>query len=145
MVVPTSTANGADAFKLAAYLSNPKTSRDVVTEPGWGGGIYRDEHVKLGFGSFGLDSGQTLDYGRILNETYLDTKLSNPLVRLRIPDQASHRAALLKEVRAALFAGKKPAEAMNDADAAWRELDAKMTPAERLSTYRLSISLGGGG
>jgi multiple sugar transport system substrate-binding protein len=145
MVVPKSTANGADAFKLAAFLSNPKTSRDVVTEPDWGGGIYRDEHVKLGFGSFGLDSSQTLDYARIMNETYLDTKLSNPLVRLRIPDQASHRAALLKEVRAALLAGKPAAQAMNEADAAWRELDAKMSPAERLSTYRLSISLGGGG
>jgi ABC-type glycerol-3-phosphate transport system substrate-binding protein len=142
MVVPMSTANGAGASKLAAFLSSPRISRDVATEPAWGSGIYREEHRKLTWDSFGLGPEQTLKLNQILIETYIHAQVSNPLVRLRIPDQESHRAALLKQVRAALYSGKKPADAMNDADAAWRELDARMTPAQRLSTYRLSISLG---
>ncbi len=141
LVVPMSTASGADAFKLAAFLSSPKISRDVATEPAWGSGIAREGHRTLEWGSFGLGLQETLKLNQILIETYVHAQVSNPLVRLRIPDQASHRAALLKEVRAALFSGKKAADAMNDADAAWRELDAKMTPTERLKTYKMSISL----
>ena len=113
----------------------------MATEPTWGSGIFREEHRNLAWGSFGLGQEETLKLNQILNETYIHAQVCNPLVRLRIPDQASHRAALLKEVRAALFSGKKPADAMNDTDAAWRELDAKMTPAQRLSTYKMSISL----
>ena len=135
------TGNGADAFKLAAFLSNPKTSRDVVTDPAWGGGVYRRKYEELGWGSFGLEPGQTAELVKILGETYDSPQIVNPLVRLRIPDQATHRAALLRELRAALFSGKKSADAMNDADRAWRELDAKMTPQQRIASYRLSVSL----
>jgi multiple sugar transport system substrate-binding protein len=142
MVVPKSTASGEDAFRLAAFLSSPKVSRDVATEPAWGSGIYREEHRKLAWGSFGLPPAQTLKLNQILIDTYIHAQVSNPLVRLRIPDQATHRSALLKEIRAALFNGKKPLDAMNAADAAWRVLDDKMTPAARIETYRLSISLG---
>ncbi len=143
MVVPKTAQNANDAFGLAAYLSNPKTSRDIVTDPEWGGGVFRNEHlaVGMGWGSFGLAVGQTEDLIKILRETYVHTQISNPLLHLRIPDQASHRAVVLREIRAALFSGKKPAEAMKDADKAWQELDAKMTPAERLATYRLSVNL----
>ncbi|HEV8059410.1 MAG TPA: hypothetical protein VGP68_06040 [Gemmataceae bacterium] len=143
MVVPESSQNARDAFGLAAYLSNPKTSRDIVTDPAWGGGVFRSEHlaVGMGWGSFGLGAGQTEDLIKILRETYVHTQISNPLLRLRIPDQASHRAVVLRELRAALFSEKKPAEAMQDADKAWLRLDAKMTPAERLATYRLSVNL----
>jgi multiple sugar transport system substrate-binding protein len=147
MVVPKSSAHAAEAFKLAAYLSNPKTSRDIATDPVWGGGVFRHEHLAggMGWGSFDLGLGQTEELVKILRETYVHTEISNPLLRLRIPDQASHRSVVLREIRAALFAGKKPADAMRDADAAWRDLDSKMTPAERLSTYRLSVNLFGGG
>jgi multiple sugar transport system substrate-binding protein len=141
MVVPNSTNKAAEAFKLAAFLSNPKTSRDIVTEPSWGGGAFREEHLKLNWGSFELGAGQREELIKILKEIDQHTSVSNPLLRLRIPDQASHRAALLKEVRAALNSVKKPKDALADADKAWRELDSKMTPAERLATYKLSVSL----
>ena len=146
MVVPKSSAHGPEAFKLAAYLSNPKTSRDIATDPAWGGGVFRIEHLAagMGWGSFDLGPGQTEELVKILRETYVHNEISNPLLRLRIPDQASHRSVVLREIRAALFSGKKPADAMKDADAAWLELDSKMPPAERLSTYRLSVNLSGG-
>jgi ABC-type glycerol-3-phosphate transport system substrate-binding protein len=146
MVVPKSSPHASEAFKLAAYLSNPKTSRNIATDPSWGGGVFRIEHlaVGMGWGSFDLAPGQTEEFVKILRETYVHNEISNPLLRLRIPDQASHRSIVLREIRAALFSGKKPADAMKDADAAWRELDSKMTPAERLSTYRLSVNLSGG-
>jgi ABC-type glycerol-3-phosphate transport system substrate-binding protein len=145
MVVPASASNASAAFKLAAFLSNPKTSRDIVTDPSWGGSVFREEHLKLNWGSFDLAAGQREELVKILKETYQHISVSNPLVRLRIPDQATHRAALLKEIRAVLNAEKKPKEALTDADKAWRELDSKMTPAERLATYRLSINLPPGG
>lgn len=141
MVVPTAAANPVDAFKLAAFLSNPKNSRDIVTDPAWGGCAFRDEHLRLNWGSFELAAGQREDFIAILQETYKHDSVSNPLLRLRIPDQTSHRAALLREARAALLSKKKPKEAMEDAEKAWLDLDSKMTPAERLATYRLSVNL----
>jgi multiple sugar transport system substrate-binding protein len=145
MVVPTSASNATAAFKLAAFLSNPKTSRDIVTDPSWGGSVFREEQLKLSWGSFDLAAGQREELIKILKETYQHISVSNPLLRLRIPDQDSHRVALLREVRAALFAGKKPKEALAGADKAWLELDSKMSPAERLATYRLSVNLAPGG
>ena len=146
MVVPKSSAHASEAFKLAAYLSNPKTSRNIATDPNWGGGVFRIDHlaVGMGWGSFDLPLGQTEELVKILHQTYVHNEISNPLLRLRIPDQASHRSVLLREIRSALFSGKKPADAMKYADAAWRELDSKMTPAERLATYRLSVNLSAG-
>ena len=56
LVVPKSSAHAAEAFKLAAYLSHPKTSRNIATDPNWGGGVFRIEHlaVGMGWGSFDL-------------------------------------------------------------------------------------------
>src|SRR5207245_2663437 len=116
-----------------------------VTDPAWGGSAFRVEHLGLNWGSFDLAAGQRAELIKILQETYKHTGVSNPLLRLRIPDEATHRAVVLREVRAALSAGKKPREAMEAADKAWRELDSKMPPAERLATYRLSVNLPAGG
>src|SRR5262249_32297453 len=54
-VVPRSTTQAEAAFALAASLSDPKTSRDIVIEPEWGGGVFRRTHFEnYGWQAFGL-------------------------------------------------------------------------------------------
>ena len=48
-VVPTGARNSAEAFQLLAHLSGPTTSAEIVSEPAWGGGAYRREHLAGAF------------------------------------------------------------------------------------------------
>jgi multiple sugar transport system substrate-binding protein len=145
MVVPSSSKQPDKAFRLAAFLGSAKTSRDVVIEPDAGGaGVFRGSHLEAGVGwqAFELGARQEESLVQILRGNFVHTQLANPLLRLRIPDQAAHRALVLREVRAALFAGKDAARAMQDADQAWRDLDRGRSKEERMLDYRLSLNLG---
>jgi hypothetical protein len=66
-------------------------------------------------------------------------RLKNPVVCLRTPDQAGHRAALVAALRAAL-AGKEGA-ALAGVARRWEELDRKRGGKRHLEEYRLSLGL----
>ena len=138
-VVPEASAQSEAAFALLEYLSGPETSRDIVVEPAWGGGVYRRDHLEIGWQALGLDTPKTGQLVDILRATYLHTL--NPVERLRIPEEREHQKALLKEVRAALLQGKDAGQALTDAAKAWAALDAKTEPKTRILEYRLSLGL----
>jgi multiple sugar transport system substrate-binding protein len=142
-VVPKDAPQPDSAFALLAALSDPRTSRDIVIEPAWGGGVYRRDHLdsRVGWQAFRLDRNQTEGLVDSLRETLVHPQVKNPLVRLRTPDEQTHREALLREVRAALGGGKDAAAALAAAAAQWRELDAAKDPKTRRAEYRLSLSL----
>jgi multiple sugar transport system substrate-binding protein len=142
-VVPRSSKHPDEAFALLASLSDLKTSRNIVIEPDWGGGVFRREHLdaQMGWHSFRLGPEQT----RVLVECLRQTEgvqVKNPVVRLRIPDQQSHLQALVTEVRAALTQGKDAQQALTAAARRWRELDSAKSPQQRRTDYRLSLSIG---
>ena len=145
-VVPATSPNPEPAFRLIAALSNPRTSADIVIEPAWGGGVYRQSHLQRGIGwtSFGLSSARTEELVNCMRSAVQPGQVRNPVLRLRIPDERSHQLALLSEIRAALFKDKKPSQAIADAAAQWRDLDSKRPAGEVRTEYRLSLSLSRG-
>jgi multiple sugar transport system substrate-binding protein len=143
MVVPRHNAAPEAAFALAASLSGPKTSQDIVIEPGWGGGVYRREHLEVGVGwqQLGLERKLSEHLVDLLRQTVLHPQLTNPVLRLRTPDEREHQQALATELRAALLGGKDAARALEAAAARWRQLDERKDLKTRLAEYRLSLSL----
>jgi ABC-type glycerol-3-phosphate transport system substrate-binding protein len=142
-VVPKSAPHAAEAFALLAHLSNPTTSAEVVSEPAWGGGAFRREHLTSGaWDAFGLNAERTRALVVALQAELMPIAI-NPVVALRIPDAARHEQILGEELRAALKEPTKdPAEALKAATRRWQELDAKKDLETRRREYRLSLGLG---
>jgi ABC-type glycerol-3-phosphate transport system substrate-binding protein len=140
--VPRAGSQPDAAFALAASLSNPKTSQEILIEPAWGGGVFRRSHLedRSGWQSFDLGS-RTDALITSLRETVANTRVINPVLRLRIPDERSHALAVHAEIRAALTGRKSAEQALHDAAVRWRELDKATDPKTRLDNYRLSLSL----
>jgi multiple sugar transport system substrate-binding protein len=143
MVVPTGASRPEAAFALIADLSSPKTSRDVVIEPAWGGGAFRREHFhnQSGWLAFGLSPRLTDMLIDSLRQTVANAHMINPVVRLRIPDETAYQQALVEQVRAALSGSKDPGSALGAVAEQWRRLDEGKDLKRRLSDYRLSIGL----
>jgi multiple sugar transport system substrate-binding protein len=140
--VPESSQKGDAAWDLLAELTGPTTSRQIVSEPRWGGGATRREQLDgvNGFLSFGLSPAQTDVLVRDLRQTVMHPGVRNPVLRLRIPGQREYQKALLTEVRLALLEGKDARKALGDAAARWDELAAR-DPAGLKRDYYLSLSL----
>jgi len=145
-VVPRSNTEPEAAFALAAALGDPETSREIVIEPEWGGGVFRRQHLETaaGWQAFRLGD-KTEKLLEILREIIVHPRVKNPVVRLRIPDEREHQAAILSEVRQAVLGGKAPAKALGDAFLHWQEIDSKKDTKLRRSEYRLSLGLSSNG
>jgi multiple sugar transport system substrate-binding protein len=143
--VPSAGQQSEAAWDLAALLSDPQTSRDVVIEPNWGGGAYRAEHLenRSGWQSFGLNSDWTGALVQSIRQIEAHPPVKNPVLRLRIPGEASHRKALDAALESVLFQGKAADRALTDAADQWRQLDQGIDPKQLLRNYRLSLGLSG--
>jgi ABC-type glycerol-3-phosphate transport system substrate-binding protein len=141
-VVPVSNSEPEAAFTLLTFLSNPKTSLEIAIEPDWGGGVYRRTHFddQAGWTALGLGA-QTRVLVECLRQTATHPQLKDPVLRLRIPEERSHRQAVDAALRSALLNGKNAKLALSEAAARWRELDAQQDAKTRRDYYRLSLSL----
>lgn len=135
-------APSADAaFDLLMYLCSDAISREVVHDPSFGSGPYRDSHLSKqasGWFGYGLDEANTAKLRDILRDI-ADPKLDNPTLVLRTPDQASHRAVALAAIRKVLAGNGDPAAALAEVDREWRKLDGD--PAKARALYRKSLGL----
>jgi multiple sugar transport system substrate-binding protein len=139
-VVAKSSPQPELAFSLLAALGDPETSREIVAEPAWGGGVFRQEHLEITWESFGLGSEAKHGLAESLRAMVAHPQLINPVVRLRTPDERARQQELLAQVRAALT-GKAEAQAALDATAArWREAVGKDLK-KHIAEYRLSLGL----
>jgi multiple sugar transport system substrate-binding protein len=138
-VVPRTAAQAEAAFALLAELSGPEVSRQILIEPDWGGGAFRREQLgaATGWSSFGLNQAQTTDLLQALQQTLAHPGLGNPATRLRLPQEAAYRKALLEEVRPVLAGKKDPAEALKAVEARWQALE----PTGRRAEYAHSLGL----
>jgi multiple sugar transport system substrate-binding protein len=143
MAVPRNGKDPTAAFALAASLSDPKTSLDLVIEPAWGGGVYRREQLEAGVGwhQLGLDRKRTERLVDLLRESILHPQVKNPVLRLRTPDERKHQEAVDAQLRAALLEGKEANQALQAAAAQWRQIDRENSQAGGLAAYRLSLGL----
>jgi ABC-type glycerol-3-phosphate transport system substrate-binding protein len=141
-VVPQEAPHSEAAFALLAELAGKQIGRQIVFNPRWGGG-YRQEHfahLEPWYG-FDLDESQTVALKEALWRTLAHPGIMNPVVRLRIPDQAARQQALVEQLRAALAKGTSAGEALRAAARRWEELDKTRDAAARKDDYRLSLSL----
>jgi hypothetical protein len=131
------------AFALLADLCGRETSGQIAIDPRWGGGPTREDHLERArWDAFDLDARRTNALREALRQTLQPRGLRNPVFRLRTPDEAGHRAALLEAVRAPLKDPKAdPAVALAAAAKKWTELDQARGEAAQLAAYRISLGL----
>lgn len=136
-VVRTRCASAKAAFDLLADLGGPARAAEFVATPALGAGPTRSPHldrdrlvVWLGYGFDEARSQALQDAMR----HYVGVSVKNPTFGLRGPDRAVLVGAAADPLRR-ISAGAKPAEALNQAEAAWRALDAR-TPRATLLRWR---------
>jgi multiple sugar transport system substrate-binding protein len=141
-VVPRNSEHTSAAFDLLAELSGSKTSMQIfLGSVGDGGPIRAEPLYRQRWDSFDLDTEQTLHLQGALQETLLHRGLKNPVLCLRTPRQEAHRAALVKEVRAALREGTDADKALHRVEEAWRKLDSEQGLKAHQADYRRSLGL----
>jgi multiple sugar transport system substrate-binding protein len=138
-VVPANGQHTDAAFELLMELSGPATSREIVSDPVWGGGPTRRSHFSRAedWYAFGLGREAT----EALRETVrrsVDPLPINPALRLRVPDQGELQTILVEEIQPALQSGSDPQQALDIAAQRWRERDAKRGELRR-EEYRRSL------
>jgi ABC-type glycerol-3-phosphate transport system substrate-binding protein len=137
--VSKSSAQGPAAWHLLASLTGPEGSNQIVLEPLWGGPVARDQADRGLWGGYDLAPRRAAALREAVRAALVHG-LKNPVVRLRTPDQETHRSALVREVWAALQ-GKGAEEALQQAAARWAELDRAKGPEKTRAEYRLSLGL----
>jgi multiple sugar transport system substrate-binding protein len=141
-VVPRDSAHPAAAFDLLAELSGPKTSLQIFLGEDEHGGLIRGEQLnRERWESFDLDERQTNNLREALRQTLLHYGLKNPAVCLRTPRQATHRAALVRQLRAALLEGTDAEVALRKAAESWEQLDREQGLEAHKADYRRSLGL----
>src|SRR5262249_51701788 len=131
------------AFSLLSYLTNQDTSLQIVLDPHFGGGVTRRDQ----FGSptrwygFGLDPGATVSFLNTLRSTLTHPGIKNPVLRLRTPDEESHRKILDKALRAALLENKDAAACLKEVAPQWETLDKQLPEGEARKRYLISLGL----
>lgn len=141
-VVARSSKHLEAAFELLADLAGPKTSMQIfLSATGPGGPTRTDQLYRARWDSFDLDEKQGLHLREALQETLLHRLLKNPVLCLRTPRQAAHRAILVRGLREALLKGADAEKTLQDVAQAWRKLDREQGLEQHKADYRRSLGL----
>lgn len=141
-VVPRAAASPEAAFDLLADLTGPQTSTQMTLAPRFGAGPTREEHLRRErWDAYDLGPAATQQLRDALADSLLHRTIRNPVLCLRTPREAPHRAALDAQLCKALKAdGADVAAALAAAAKQWQELDR----AQGLEAHRIdnALSLG---
>src|SRR5262249_10205463 len=139
-VVPRSAPHPEAAFALCAQLSDPVTSMQIVFEPQWGGGVYRQDHLSgtQNWFSFEVDESRTQLLRVAIQQALNRPGLANPVVRLRIPDQHLYQQLLVEQLREALTHNMDAQHALQLVARRWKALDDLKDKKQRIDEYRIS-------
>jgi ABC-type glycerol-3-phosphate transport system substrate-binding protein len=141
MAVPKGAADAGAAFDLLGDLAGRQTSGQLVQEPLWGGGPVREEQLRRErWDAYDLDRERTQRLQEVLREALLHRGIKNPVLCLRTPWEAGHRAALDGRLREALQ-GKAAAEALRAAAGRWAEMDREAGVEKHRADYSISLGL----
>jgi ABC-type glycerol-3-phosphate transport system substrate-binding protein len=141
--VPLGSGEPDAAFGLLADLAGRERSGQIVIDPKWGGGpTRRDQLDRTRWDAFGLDPQRTKDLKDALKDTLQHPGVQNPAVRLRTSTEATHTAALMKEVRSFLTSdGADAAKALAAASDRWEQMDKERGVEEARADYLISVGL----
>ena len=119
------------------------TSTQIVFEPQWGGGVYRQDHLSSAqnWFTFELDESRTQLLHVATQQALNRPGLANPVVRLRIPDQHVYQQALVEQIRDALAQNTDAQKALQEVARGWKALDDSKDKKKRIDEYRISLGL----
>ncbi|MFO0808313.1 MAG: extracellular solute-binding protein [Gemmataceae bacterium] len=140
-VVSRGSPNIEAAFDLLQHLSGEAVSMEVVHEPEFSSGPFREPHLGRrteGWSNYGLGVEATSRLREVLRER-ADPRIDNPALVLRLPNAREHAVALAVELRRALTGGATAADALKAAAAKWREIDGD--PAATREAYKRGLGL----
>lgn len=141
-VVSSSSQHPDTAFGLLADLAEPKTSTQIfLGSIGQAGPTRSSQLYRHRWDTFDLDDKQTMHLRNLLEETLLHRNLKNPVLCLRTPRQAAHRAILVRGLREALLKGADAERTLQSVAAEWSKLDREQGLEEHKADYRRSLGL----
>ena len=141
-VVSRSSPNSATAFELLTDIEGSKTSMQIFLGADHQGGPTRTSQLfRHRWDTFELDDKQATKLREILEETLLHRNLKNPVLCLRTPRQAAHRAVLVRGLREALLKGADAEKTLQTVAEEWRKLDREQGLEEHRADYRRSLGL----
>jgi multiple sugar transport system substrate-binding protein len=139
---PRSSRNLETVFDLLTDLAGAKTSMQIFL-----GSIDRGGPTRTGqlyrhrWDSFDVADKQVVRFRDLLEETMLHRNLKNPVLCLRTPRQAAHRAVLVRGLREALQKGADAKKTLQSVAEAWRKLDGEQGVEAHSADYRRSLGL----
>jgi multiple sugar transport system substrate-binding protein len=141
-VVSGSSRNSDAAFELLSDLAGTKTSTQIfLGSIGQGGPTRSSQLYRHRWDTFDLDDKQTMHLRDVLEETLLHRNWKNPVLSLRTPRQAAHRAILVRGLRQALLQGADAEKTLQNVAQAWQMLDREQGLEQHKAEYRRSLGL----
>lgn len=141
-VVPTTAVHSQAAWHLLGDLGGPTRSYQIALEPRYGGGPVRTEQLlRDRWDAFDLDLARSMTLREVLGRTVLQHGIKNPVICLRVPDQARHRDVMVSGLRRVLLENADVEKTLAEVARQWHELDEKRGRKTFLSEYRLSLGL----
>lgn len=132
-------AQAEAAWDLLADLAGPMRAAQIALEPRWGGGPTRSEQLlRDRWDSFGLDAARSQQLREAVGRTTLQHGIKNPVLVLRMADQAARREAVVRVIQQE---SGTPKEALQEAVIEWQRLDEKLGKGRALSEYKRSLGL----
>ena len=140
--VTRSSSHADAAWDLLAELTGPRRSSEIASEPRWGAGPTRLEHlVRDRWDSLGVDNVTAQTLKDLTGRHLLQHGLKNPVSILRVPDRTARVAALDAALLAATTGKQSPQAALDEATAAWKKLDDALGKDNARRIYRQSLNL----
>jgi hypothetical protein len=139
--VPRTSSRPDAALDLLADLAGPVRGAQAALEPKWGGPVRTEQLLRESWSAYDLDRRRSQALREALTRTLLQHGIKNPVLCLRTPDQAPHRAALVAELRKALLDGQAANKVLESVARQWEQSDAKKGEKVHLAEYRLSLGL----
>ncbi|MCZ2340296.1 MAG: hypothetical protein LC104_00695 [Bacteroidales bacterium] len=141
-VVFQSGKNQAAVWNLLAATAGLASSLAMLSEPRFGVGPFRNEHVYEDrcWLAYNFDPARTRKLTEAL-QRYVNLEISNPTFPLRIPDAELYQADLIAELRAAVTKQRSPVEALQRANAVWEKRSATVPKNDFIRWLRNSAGL----
>jgi multiple sugar transport system substrate-binding protein len=141
-IVPRSSSAPEAAFSLLTDLSAQRVSGEIVLDPAWPGGVFRQSHLEI------LTAADPLELGPSRHRAWvealrqsLSSTVMNPAIAMRTSNHRQHERILAQEIRNAVLHSKDAQQALTAVADQWRQLDRTKNEKARRAEYRLSLNL----
>lgn len=138
-VVSASSGRAEAAWDFLVTLSNSENSQQIITDPKWGGGPTRREHLNEQWHVLQIPEDARREFRATLRTTHAQMP-HNPIMSLGMPRKGEFGKALTRELRKALTGDVSAEQALEQAQASWEKIIAE-DPKKHLREYHISLGI----